>query len=131
MTGQYAPRNGILHVMGGLLPRPLAPHYNHVAPFYSCRIPVDANTIARTLSQAGYITGHIKKMHVGGRGGGYPFPLTYGFDFSWGNHHDYNDPELWDKKMTHITVVSSQVRPPPSSASATPMPAITKPRSYP
>jgi arylsulfatase A-like enzyme len=101
MTGQYAPRNGILHVMGGLLPRPLAPHYNHVAPFYSCRIPVDANTIARTLSQAGYITGHIKKMHVGGRSGGYPYPLTYGFDFSWGKHHDYNDPELWDKKMKH------------------------------
>ena len=87
--------------MGGLLPRPLAPHYNHVAPFYSCRIPVNANTIARTMSQAGYVTGHIKKMHVGGRSGGYPYPLTYGFDFSWGKHHDYNDPELWDKKMKH------------------------------
>ena len=99
ITGQYGPRNGVLHVMGGLLPRPQTLSRSYLAPFYSCRVPIQSNTLPRTLREAGYITGHIKKMHVGGRGGGYPYPLTYGFDFSWGKHRDYNDPELWDPKM--------------------------------
>ena len=101
MSGQYGPKNGVLHVMGGLLPRPLNPDFRYIAPFYSCRLPVDANTIPRVLKQAGYVTAHIKKMHVGGRGYSYPYPVTYGFDFSWGKNKDYNDPGLWDKNMKH------------------------------
>jgi arylsulfatase A-like enzyme len=101
MSGQYGPRNGVLHVMGGLLPRPLNQQFRYIAPFYTCRLPVDANTIPRVLKQAGYVTAHIKKMHVGGRGYSYPYPVTYGFDFSWGKNKDYNDPELWDKRMKH------------------------------
>jgi len=101
LTGQYGPHNGVLHVMGGILPRPLSQDFRYIAPFYSCRVPADANTVPRILSQAGYVTAHIKKLHVGGRGNSYPYPVTYGFDFSWGKNHDYNDPELWDKNMKH------------------------------
>ena len=99
LTGRYGPNNGVLHVMGGLLPRPLSPDFRYIAPFYASRVPLNMPVIPQVLKQAGYTTAHIKKFHAGGKGNGYPYPVTYGFDFSWERDHNYNDPDLWDPNM--------------------------------
>jgi len=100
LSGQYGPRNGVLHVMGGRLARPYHTVHAYGEPFYPSRIPIDTPTIPRLLKEAGYVSGHIQKLHVGGRGNGYPGPVAYGFDFGWqgGPGTPYNDPELWDAK---------------------------------
>ena len=98
LSGQYGAHNGILHVMGGRLARPYHTIHAYGEPFYPSRIPIATPTIPRLLKEAGYVTGHIQKLHVGGRSNGYPGPLAYGFDFGWqgGPGTPYNDPELWD-----------------------------------
>lgn len=102
MSGQYAPHTGVLHVMGSLPPRPHNPGTTYIDGFYPMRLDLSKPTIARVLQEAGYLTGHIKKWHFGGRDNGYPAPVDYGFDFSWMAHSkDYNDPELWDPNMKH------------------------------
>jgi arylsulfatase A-like enzyme len=100
LSGQYGPHNGVLHVMGGRLARPYHTIHAYGEPFYPSRIPIDTPTIPRLLKEAGYVSGHIQKLHVGGRGNGYPGPVAYGFDFGWqgGPGAPYNDPELWDEK---------------------------------
>lgn len=98
MAGQYTTHTGVLHVMGGRLPRVYHPSHAYIDPFYSGRLPLETPIIADVLKEAGYTTAHIQKWHFGGRSKGFPGPLDYGFDFSWswdGLH--YNDPELYDR----------------------------------
>ncbi len=100
MAGQYAPHTRVLHVMGSTPPRPHNQGSVFIDGFYPMRLDLSKPTIGRMLQEAGYLTAHIKKWHIGGRNNGYPAPVDYGFDFSWsGKDKDYNDPELWDKNM--------------------------------
>jgi arylsulfatase A-like enzyme len=100
MAGQYPPHTGVLHVMGSMPPRPHNQGSMFIDGHYPMRLDLSTPNIARMLKEAGYLTAHIKKWHIGGRSNGYPAPLDYGFDFSWGGKDkDYNDPELWDKNM--------------------------------
>jgi len=102
MAGQYAPHTGVLHVMGSLPPRAFAPHFPYIDGYYPMRLDLGTPTIAKVLKEAGYLTGHIKKWHIGGRSSGYPDPPAYGFDFSWvAGGKDYNDPDVWDRGMKH------------------------------
>jgi len=98
MAGQYTPHTGVLHVMGGRLARPFHAIHAYGEPFYPSRLSLDTPIIVDVLKEAGYVTGHIQKWHLGGRSNGYPGPADYGFDFAWqgGPGTPYNDPELWD-----------------------------------
>jgi arylsulfatase A-like enzyme len=97
MAGQYTPRTGVFHVMGGRPARVYNESHAYIDPFYSGRLKVDTPIIADVLKDAGYTTAHIQKWHFGGRSKGFPGPLDYGFDFSWGwQALQYNDPELYD-----------------------------------
>jgi len=98
MAGQYPAHTGVLHVYGGRLARPWSQNHSSIDPFYASRLPMDRPIIADQLKEAGYLTAHIQKWHLGGRSNGYPTPLDYGFDFSWGQGPVYNDAELWDPK---------------------------------
>jgi len=116
MSGQYAPRNGVLHVMGGRLARPYHAVHAYGEPFYPARLPLDTPTIADVLKEAGYVTGHVQKWHLGGRSNGYPGPVAYGFDFGWEGKsgNPYNDPELWDpsdKKRADFNGIWTPLRP--------------------
>ncbi|MBT7702438.1 MAG: sulfatase-like hydrolase/transferase [Verrucomicrobia bacterium] len=100
MAGQYTPHTGVLHVMGSTPPRPHNQGSVFIDGFYPMRLDLSRPNIGRMLKGAGYLTAHIKKWHIGGRNSGYPAPLDYGFDFSWGGKaKDYNDPDVWDKDM--------------------------------
>ena len=102
MSGQWTPHTGVLHVMGSTPPRPHNPRSLYIDGYCPMRLDLGTPTIARVLKEAGYLTGHIKKWHFGGRNSGYPGPTDYGFDFSWlPGSKDYNDPDVWDKGMPH------------------------------
>ncbi len=100
ISGQYPAHTGIYHVLGGKLPRAYSPRFSHINPFYRYRLPLTEMTIPKELKQAGYITGHVGKWHLGGRSNGYPFPGDYGFDFGYvsdvgkGGSY-YPDPDIW------------------------------------
>lgn len=75
MTGKYPPRTGITDYIGGsrkerLLPAPNADH-----------LALNEITIAESLKKAGYVTAHIGKWHLGGRG---YMPEEQGFDVNVG-----------------------------------------------
>ena len=98
MAGQFTPHTGVLHVTGGLPPRPMRIDQNYFDGYYPARLQLGTPTIAQVLRGEGYLTGHIKKWHFGGRNGTWPGPLDYGFDFSWdASSKDYNDADVWDK----------------------------------
>ncbi|NIL97533.1 MAG: sulfatase-like hydrolase/transferase [Planctomycetales bacterium] len=100
MAGQYAPHTGVLHVVGSRPPTPFKADFPYIDGYYPARLDLATPTIARVLKEAGYLTGHIKKWHLGGRNDGYPDPVAYGFDFGWtAGGKDYNDPHLWQKGM--------------------------------
>lgn len=52
-------------------------------------------SIGRALKEAGYTTAHVGKWHVSGPAG-YPAPIHVGFDFSFDERNQYNDPEIYD-----------------------------------
>ncbi|MGA1130470.1 MAG: sulfatase-like hydrolase/transferase, partial [Chthoniobacterales bacterium] len=98
MAGQFTPHTGILHVVGGVPPRPMKTDQNYFDGYYPARLALGTPTIAHVLRNEGYLTGHIKKWHMGGPGDKWPDPLAYGFDFSWdAGAKDYNDADVWDK----------------------------------
>ncbi len=98
MAGQFTPHTGILHVVGGVPPRPMKADQNYFDGYYPARLALGTPTIAQVLRNEGYLTGHIKKWHIGGPGDKWPDPLAYGFDFSWdAGAKDYNDADVWDK----------------------------------
>jgi arylsulfatase A-like enzyme len=98
MSGRTTLRTGVYHVLGGWPTRARTANHKYIDPAYSCRLSMDAPTVANVLKDAGYQTAHFQKMHVGGIHHGFPGPLDYGFDFSWttGAGMRYNDAELWD-----------------------------------
>ncbi|MDP9349624.1 MAG: sulfatase-like hydrolase/transferase, partial [Gemmatimonadota bacterium] len=57
----------------------------------------EAPTLARTLQQAGYATGHFGKWHMGGGRdvGDAPLPQAYGFDKSITSFEGLGDRYLW------------------------------------
>lgn len=57
----------------------------------------NAPSIARTLQQAGYATGHFGKWHMGGGRdvGDAPHPTAYGFDESFTSFEGLGDRVLW------------------------------------
>lgn len=101
MAGQYPIHTGVLHVIGGIAPTPFRADFPYIDGYYPSRLDLDTPVIADVLKEAGYVTGHIQKWHLGGRSNGYPDPVAYGFDFGWTEGKDYNDPEVWDKNMKH------------------------------
>lgn len=102
MTGQYTPHNGVYHVnMGCQIPRARRDTAEMLDPYYVGRIMPGKPVIARELKKAGYITAHVGKWHLDGRTG-YPSPIHVGFDFSYDEHKDYNDPELYDANDPQI-----------------------------
>lgn len=104
MAGQYTPHTGVLHVNGSKPPTPFQSQFQYIDGYYPMRLALGTPTVAGELKKAGYLTGHIKKWHIGGRSNGYPGPTEYGFDFSWmADGKDYNDPDVWDKNMKHKT----------------------------
>ena len=100
LRGQYPVKTGVLHVMGGSIPRPWRTETNMISPYYPYGLPDSEPTIADVLGKAGYFTGHIAKWHAGGKSAGYPFPLDQGFHFGFtekgGRHKYYNDEDLWN-----------------------------------
>ncbi len=96
MTGQYTPHNGVYHVnMGCQIPRARRDAAEMLDPYYVGRIMPGKPVIARELKKAGYTTAHVGKWHLDGPSG-YPSPIHVGFDFSYDEHKNYNDPELYD-----------------------------------
>jgi len=88
MTGQYGARTGV-YTVGGIerfdwQTRPLRPVDNVE------QLPLDRNTIAQQLKQAGYATAMFGKWHLGNNGNYHP--AKRGFDeaiVSMGKHFDF------------------------------------------
>ena len=102
MTGQFTPHNGVYHVnMGGRIPRARSDDRPQLDPYYVGRIIPGKPVIAKALKTAGYTTAHVGKWHISGAAG-FPTPIQQGFDFSYDEHHHYNDPELYDPNDPRI-----------------------------
>lgn len=96
MTGQFTPHNGVYHVnMGCQIPRPRRDTAQMLDPYYVGRIMPGKPIIAEELKKAGYTTAHVGKWHISGASG-FPSPIQVGFDFSFDEHKEYNDPEIYD-----------------------------------
>ncbi len=77
LSGQYAPRTGIYTVgsaaRGREENRALVPVENRT------ELDLDVVTLAEALGDAGYVTGHVGKWHLGGEG---HLPTDQGFDWA-------------------------------------------------
>ena len=81
LAGQYPARFGLTaHIPGHW-----RPFEKLVEPPIAQALPLEVVTIAETLKDAGYATGHFGKWHLGGKGFG---PKEQGFDesFEWQSH---------------------------------------------
>jgi len=97
ITGQFTPHNGVYHVnMGGRIPRPRGNSKPQMDPYYVTRVMPGKPAIPQAMKAAGYTTAHVGKWHVSGVAYD-PSPLDLGFDFSFDKHHDYNDPDIYDR----------------------------------
>ena len=83
ISGNHPARAQKTHVVGGAPPAPLATNSRMMDPWYSGRMPADEFTIARALSQNGYITGHSGKWHIAIDHNAFPQPKDVGFDLTW------------------------------------------------
>ena len=87
LSGQYAPRTGIYTVgaadRGRAELRALIPVENRT------ELALDVVTIAETLSEAGYVTAHVGKWHLGGDGF---LPEDQGFSWSVAGDHQGSPP---------------------------------------
>ncbi|MDF7799848.1 sulfatase [Pontiellaceae bacterium B1224] len=86
MSGNHPARAQKTHVIGGGPPTP----YNKTAhrmmpPWYSGRMPENEQTLALTLKQNGYTTGHCGKWHMAINHNAFPQPEDQGFD--WTRHN--------------------------------------------
>lgn len=117
MAGQWTTHTRVVHVGGGLLPRAYHATHAYIDPFYPSRLNIKTPIIADVLKEAGYLTGHVAKWHLGGKSDGYPGPVDHGFDFAWltgRRHHWYNDPDVFDpsdRKRANFGGVWSAVKP--------------------
>jgi arylsulfatase A len=76
MTGKYPQRIGITDFLPG---RPDRPDQKLKRPAIVNALPTSEITLAAAFKQAGYVTGHIGKWHLGGKGAA---PTDRGFDIS-------------------------------------------------
>ena len=82
LSGDHPARANMTSVLGGGTPVPYAKSWRMMAPYFSGRMPENEQTIARTLQQNGYVTGHSGKWHVAVDHDSYPQPVDQGFDYS-------------------------------------------------
>jgi arylsulfatase A-like enzyme len=100
LTGHFGVKNGVWHVKGSRIPRAWGDK-PEITPHYSARITPAQTIIPDVLKKAGYYTAHVGKWHVCGENM-VPTPLQMGFDFSYGDGHKYNDPEIVDPNDRNI-----------------------------
>lgn len=81
MSGNHPARAQTTHVAGGSPPAANA-NQRMIAPWFSARMPANEQTIARSLRENGYATGHAGKWHMSASHFGFPGPLDQGFDFT-------------------------------------------------
>jgi arylsulfatase A-like enzyme len=83
MSGNHPARAQTTHVSGG---KPPGANKNQrmITPWFSGRMPANEQTIARTLRENGYKTGHTGKWHMSASHDGFPGALDQGFDFTSG-----------------------------------------------
>jgi arylsulfatase A-like enzyme len=81
MSGNHPARAQTTHVAGGKPPM-ANPRYRMIEPWFSARMPANEQTIARTLRENGYTTGHAGKWHMSAGHFSFPGPLDQGFDFT-------------------------------------------------
>lgn len=81
MTGKYPAR---LHLTDWLPGRGDRPDQQLLRPEIRQALPLEEITLAELLAQAGYVTGHIGKWHLGGDGFG---PLEQGFQSNIAGDH--------------------------------------------
>ncbi len=74
MTGQYPARLNLTDWLPG---RPDRPDQMLLRPAIAQELPASVPTLPAALKAAGYVTGHVGKWHLGGKGAG---PLQRGFD---------------------------------------------------
>ena len=81
MSGNHPARAQTTHVAGG---RPPGANDNQrmITPWFSARMPANEQTIARTLRENGYATGHAGKWHMSHGHFSFPGPLDQGFNFT-------------------------------------------------
>lgn len=81
MTGKHPARLNITDWLPG---RPDRPDQRLLRPVIRQELPASATTLAEALKAAGYVTGHVGKWHLGGKGSG---PEQHGFDVNIGGDH--------------------------------------------
>lgn len=81
MTGKYPAR---LHLTDWLPGRADMPSQKLLRPRFNQQLPLEEVTLAEALHDAGYVTGHIGKWHLGGEGFE---PAKQGFDFNIAGDH--------------------------------------------
>jgi arylsulfatase A-like enzyme len=81
MSGNHPARAQTTHVAGGNPPM-ANPRFRMIEPWFSARMPANEQTIARTLRENGYTTGHAGKWHMSHGHFAFPGPLDQGFDFT-------------------------------------------------
>src|SRR4051794_1148225 len=74
LTGKYPAR---LHLTDWLPGRGDRPEYRLARPAIRQQLPLEEVTLAEALKAAGYVTGHVGKWHLGGKGF---LPTDQGFD---------------------------------------------------
>jgi len=87
MSGTHPARAQKTHVVGGAPPTVHASKGGQriIDPWYSGRMPENEITLARTLQQKGYTTGHTGKWHMAINHFAYPQPEDQGFDITTAN----------------------------------------------
>ena len=83
MSGNHPARAQTTCVAGGKAPE-AKPNKKMITPWFSGRMPANEQTIARTLRENGYATGHTGKWHMAASHDGFPGALDQGFDFTTG-----------------------------------------------
>lgn len=81
MTGQHPAR---LHLTDWLPGRPDRPEQKLMRPMIRQELPLEETTLAEALKTVGYVTGHIGKWHLGGKGFE---PERQGFDVNIAGDH--------------------------------------------
>ncbi|MFI3291124.1 MAG: sulfatase [Opitutales bacterium] len=81
MSGLHPARTNLVHVSGGGVPVPISKRNLNISPYYTGRSSTSENTLAKTLRNNGYITGHVGKWHMGDHAEMLAF--KYGFDYTF------------------------------------------------